>query len=198
MNMPMREITLTELEGSNAQAGLAEQAFHMDEQTFRVFYEKTSRPLWSYLCRISGDTSLAEDLVQESYYRFLRADLKLDDEAYQKNYLFRIGTNLARDHWRRLPRREQPQVEATEDVTTDDRIAERVQQRSDLGRALEQLKPRERQILWLAYVEGSSHKEIAEMVGLRSGSIRLLLFRARRKMADLLRETAEGLPGRLK
>ncbi|HEY6290734.1 MAG TPA: RNA polymerase sigma factor [Terriglobia bacterium] len=196
--MPMREITLTELEGSNAQAGLAEQAFHMDEQTFRVFYEKTSRPLWSYLCRISGDTSLAEDLVQESYYRFLRADLKLDDEAYQKNYLFRIGTNLARDHWRRLPRREQPQVEATEDVTTDDRIAERVQQRSDLGRALEQLKPRERQILWLAYVEGSSHKEIAEMVGLRSGSIRLLLFRARRKMADLLRETAEGLPGRLK
>jgi RNA polymerase sigma-70 factor, ECF subfamily len=198
MNMPMREITLTELEGSNAQAGLAEQAFHMDEQTFRVFYEKTSRPLWSYLCRISGDTSLAEDLVQESYYRFLRADLKSDDEAYQKNYLFRIGTNLARDHWRRLPRREQPQVEATEDVATDDRIAERVQQRSDLGRALEQLKPREREILWLAYVEGSSHKEIAEMVGLRSGSIRLLLFRARRKMADLLRETAEGLPGRLK
>ena len=196
MNMPMREITLTELEGSNATAGLAEQAFHMDEQTFRVFYQKTSRPLWSYLSRISGDASLAEDLVQESYYRFLRADLKSDDEAYQKNYLFRIGTNLARDHWRRLPHRDQPPVEATEEIQADERIAERVQQSSDLERALARLKPREREILWLAYVEGSSHKEIAEVIGLRAGSIRLLLFRARRKMAGLLRQAAEGLPGR--
>ena len=45
----------------------------MDEQAFRVFYEKTSRPLWSYLSRISGNAALAEDLMQESYYRFLRA-----------------------------------------------------------------------------------------------------------------------------
>ena len=193
----MREITLTELEGSNATAGAAEQAFHMDEQTFRLFYEKTSRPLWSYLSRISGDAALAEDLVQESYYRFLRAALKSDDEAYQKNYLFRIGTNLARDHWRRRPRKEALEVEAGEEIRTDDRTAERVQQRWDLGRALEKLKPREREILWLAYVEGSSHKEIAEVVGLRAGSIRLLLFRARRKVADVLRQAAEGIPGKL-
>ena len=102
----MREITLTELEGSNVTAGVAEEAFHMDEQTFRAFYEKTSRPLWSYLSRLSGDPALAEDLVQEAYCRFLRANLKSDDEAYQKNYLFRIGTNLTRDHWRRQPREE--------------------------------------------------------------------------------------------
>jgi RNA polymerase sigma-70 factor, ECF subfamily len=42
-------------------------------------------------------------------------------------------------------------------------------------------------LLWLAYVEGSSHKEIGEIVGLRSASVRLLLFRARRKLAGLLR-----------
>ena len=193
----MREITLTELEGSNVTAGVAEEAFHMDEQTFRVFYEKTSYRLWSYLSRLSGDATLAEDLVQETYYRFLRADLKSADEAYQKNYLFRIGTNLTRDHWRRQPREERLKAGAAEEIRTDDRTAERIQESSDLGRALNRLKPREREILWLAYVEGSSHKEIAEMVGLRAGSIRLLLFRARHKMANLLRQREEGVPRKL-
>ncbi|HEV2380355.1 MAG TPA: RNA polymerase sigma factor [Terriglobia bacterium] len=188
----MAEIIVAELESSKVGAEAAEQAFHMDEQTFRLFYEKTARSLGSYLARLCNDVTLAEDLVQESYYRFLRADLKSSDEAYQKNYLYRIGTNLARDHWRRWPQREKVELEATEELRSDDRTAEQVQQRADLGKALQKLKPREREILWLAYVEGSSHKEIAEVVGLRAGSIRLLLFRARRKMAELIRKGGNG------
>ena len=45
------------------------------------------------------------------------------------------------------------------------------------------LKPRERALLWLAYAQGSSHKEIAESLGLRTASVKLLLFRARRRLA---------------
>ncbi len=41
--------------------------------------------------------------------------------------------------------------------------------------------------LWLAYVEGANHKEIADSTGLRTGSVKLLLFRARRKLANMLR-----------
>jgi len=182
----MREITVTELESSKVGAEAAEQTFHMDEQTFRVFYETTARPLWSYLSRILGSPTLADDLAQESYYRFLRATLKSDDPAYQKAYLFRIATNLARDHWRRLPRQEQGEADRLEQVPADDRTAEQVQQRSDLGRVLGRLKPRERELLWLAYAEGASHKEIAEVLGLRAASVRLLLFRARQKFMKLL------------
>jgi RNA polymerase sigma-70 factor, ECF subfamily len=191
--MSTREITLTELESSKVGAGAAEEAFHMDEQAFRIFYERTSRALWAYLSRLSGDRTLAEDMVQESYYRFLRADLKSSDEAYQKNFLFRIATNLARDHWRRAPRYA-INVEAAENLPSGDRTAEHVQQSSDLGRALAQLKPRERELLWLAYVEGSSHDEIAEVCGLRSKSIRLLLFRARRRIAEILRSGGKAGP----
>jgi RNA polymerase sigma-70 factor (ECF subfamily) len=50
------------------------------------------------------------------------------------------------------------------------------------------MRPRERQLLWLAHAEGYTHREIAEVTGLASASIRLLLFRARRKIARLLRE----------
>jgi len=191
--MGIREITVAELESSNVGAEAGEQAFHMDEQTFRVFYESTARPLWSYLSRILGSATLAEDLVQESYYRFLRATLKSEDTAYQKAYLFRIATNLARDHWRRLPRHEQWEVAESEELAADDRTAEQVQQRSDLGRLMGRLKPRERELLWLAYAEGSSHKEIAEVLGLRAASVRLLLFRARQKMLKLLRRPGQAV-----
>jgi RNA polymerase sigma-70 factor (ECF subfamily) len=185
--MFIREITVAELESSKVGAEAAEQSFHMDEQTFRVFYESTARPLWAYLSRILGSATLADDLVQESYYRFLRATLKSEDAAYQKAYLFRIATNLARDHWRRLPRHEPGEAADPDEVPADDRTAERVQQRSDLGRALGGLKPQERELLWLAYAEGASHKEIADVLGLRAASVRLLLFRARQKMLKLLR-----------
>ena len=50
------------------------------------------------------------------------------------------------------------------------------------------LRPRDRQLLWLAHAEGYSHREISEITGLGEASVRLLLFRARRKLARMLRE----------
>ena len=60
--------------------------------------------------------------------------------------------------------------------------------RLDLARSMARLKPRERDLLWLAYAQGSSHKEIAETLGLKTASVKLLLFRARQRLARLLRE----------
>ncbi len=191
--MSIREFTVTELESSKLGTEAAEQAFHMDEQTFRVFYEATARPLWSYLARVLGSRSLADDLVQESYFRFLRAELKSNDEGYQKAYLFRIATNLARDHWRRSPAHENYEPLDPDQLHANDRTADRVQQRSDLNRALGRLKPRERELLWLAYAEGASHKEIAEVVGLRAASVRLLLFRARQKLMKMMRRPSRAV-----
>ena len=61
-----------------------------------------------------------------------------------------------------------------------------VEGRADVRRAFGRLKPRERALLWLAYANGSSHHEIADVLGLKTGSIKLLLFRARRKLAAAL------------
>ena len=52
---------------------------------------------------------------------------------------------------------------------------------------LEELSPKQRELLWLAYVERFSHGEIATMVGAKSESIRPMLARARQSLADLLR-----------
>ena len=65
--------------------------------------------------------------------------------------------------------------------------AGRSQRRTDLSRAMEKLKPRQRDALWMAYAEGSSHQEIAQVLGVKATSIKFILFRAIRKLALLLR-----------
>jgi RNA polymerase sigma-70 factor (ECF subfamily) len=55
-----------------------------------------------------------------------------------------------------------------------------------------QLKTQEQSLLWLAYVEGFNHREIASALQLREKSIRVLLFRARKRLAFMLRKHGFG------
>ena len=103
-----------------------------------------------------------------------------------RRYLFRIATNLLRDHWRR-PRSASIEELPDEFLAASSNLAQ-ADSLAMLNPALARMRPRDRQLLWLAHAEGYSHKEIAEVTGLAGTSIRLLLFRARRKMALLLRE----------
>ena len=188
----MRDMTISELEQLSAGAAAIEDTFHMDEDAFRLFYERTARPVWAYLSRMSGDPRLADDLLQEAYYRFLRAKVAHESEAHRRNYLFRIATNLVHD-MRRRPRADSAPLAGLGDERelADPRSADAADgavRRLDLARSMARLKPRERDLLWLAYAQGSSHKEIADTLGLKAASIKLLLFRARRRLAGILRE----------
>ena len=161
----------------------------MDESAFRAVYEQTSTPLLRFLVCITRSPDLAEDILQETYCRLLTARLPAMDDRQMRNYLFRIAGNLVRDRWRRS-KDELPRQNAVEIPTPASHLDGKLVVRQAFGR----LKPRERQLLWLAYVEGSSHQEIAESTGLGSRSIRLLLFRARHKMASLIAKSAASDP----
>lgn len=182
----MRDVTLTDFERLGT-LDEAEQTFQMDEEAFRTFYELTARPVWVYLVRMTGDSRLADDLLQEAYYRLLRTRVSFESDDHRRNYLFRIATNLVRDH-RRRPRIEA--VEITENQQEASRVetdpADRVARQIDLTRAMDRLKPRDRSLLWLAYAQGCSHQEIATSLGLKTASLKALLFRARRRLLSLL------------
>jgi RNA polymerase sigma-70 factor, ECF subfamily len=181
-----RELTASDIERVVAEAV---DALQMDEDTFRAFYDRTARQVWAYLARITGDRTLADDLLQESYYRFLRAGRGFTSDAHRRNYLFRIATNLAHDRHRRahgavsvpMPAENEPGAIADRHDVAADAV-----RRTDLARAMARLKPREREMLWLAYAHGSSHEEIAASLGLRKSSIKIMLFRARRRLAAAL------------
>ena len=165
----------------------AESRLRMDEASFRLFYGRSSPRLFAYLLRVSGERGLAEDLLQEAYCRFLTGKLPEMDEASQQSYLFRIASNLMRDRWRR--NKESPMPENLPEPAS---APPQLDRQLALRQAFQQLKVRERELLWLAYVEGSNHKEIAEATGLGSASVRPLLFRARRRLANLIRGGASS------
>jgi len=194
-----RDLTLSHIEQLGDVADAIDVTFQMDEDAFRSFYDRTARPVWAYLSRTTGDNRLADDLLQEAYYRFLRAKDDYQDEAHRRHYLFRIAVNLVRDHYRRprldrlsaIDERDHPRSPSGAEAA--DRAAGRI----DLSRAMARLKPRERDLLWLAYANGSSHEEIAASLGLKTASIKALLFRARRRLAALLGRERD-LPGHQK
>jgi RNA polymerase sigma-70 factor, ECF subfamily len=178
---------MTDVERLNALTCEAEAALEMDEEAFRLFYQRTARPLWAYLVRVSRDRHLADDLLQECYYRLLKSSRPFESDEHRRHYLFRIATNLVLDARRR------PRVDFTElrpdthqAFATGD-AGEAAATRADLSAAMDRLKPRDRALLWLAYAQGASHAEIASATGLKSSSVKQLLFRARRRLGKLLR-----------
>ena len=184
----MTEWTLNDVERLTALRD-ADRTFQMSEEAFRSFYELTSRPVWLYLARITGDPRLADDLLQEAYYRFLRTTTRFESDDHRRNYLFRIATNLAHDNRRRSRFTAVPVDEAESVVVAESESADQVARRLDVTRAMSQLKPRERSLLWLAYAQGASHEEIAATMGLKRSSMKTLLFRARRHLVAALGST---------
>jgi len=187
----MREIVLSDLDRVAA-FDEADRSFQMTEEAFRAFYEETARPVWGYLARSTGDTRLADDLLQETYYRFLRARARLESDDHRRHYLFRIATNLVRDY--RRGRRVDPQrpgVPIGDPVQPGADPADRAARRIDLSRAMDRMTARERSLLWLAYAQGLSHEELAGVLGVRKGSLKVLLYRARQRLLGLL-TSADG------
>lgn len=196
----MRDVTISEIERLRAGLEEVDDVFEMDEASFGAFYDRTARPLWAYLARMTGRGDLADDLLQEAYFRFLRAGARHASEAHRRHSLFRIATNLARDgrrrarHGRLVPLPAEgsgsPELAAPGDAAAD------ADRRTDLARAMARLKPRQRELLWLAYAQGFSHVDIAGATGVQAGSVRQLLFRARRRLAELLGRPSASAPAR--
>jgi RNA polymerase sigma factor (sigma-70 family) len=96
-----------------------------------------------------------------------------------RSYLYRTATNLVRDRWRALKRAH------SVDISIESSAAPPTLN-PDVRRLFAKLTLRERSLLWLAYVEQCDHREIAELLGLSVLSVRVSLFRARKRFAAIL------------
>jgi RNA polymerase sigma-70 factor (ECF subfamily) len=161
------------------------------EREFLDLYRLHGRALWGYLYRLTGNAADADDLLQDSFCRLLATPFATRDDAQLRAYLFRIASNASIDHWRRTGRIDRHAASAPDPpIDTTDGAALRL----DMARTFRDLKPQERVLLWLAHVEGTEHREIAQTLGLKAASVPVLLFRARRKLAGLLKKKGLG-PG---
>jgi len=162
----------------------------LDERAFASFYERTAPAVWLYAYRVTGHAADADDVVQEAFCRVIGAEINASDEEGLRRYVFRIAGNLMADRWRRAKRESSwlDRLRGGSEVHVDPEYDD------GISREFASLAPRERALLWLAYVEGDNHQEIADALGLARGSIKVLLFRARAKLRNLL--MARGVAAR--
>lgn len=155
---------------------------------FAATYAEQRRPVWAYLVRLGATATLAEDLTQEAFVKWLNHASSLEAPGQARAFLFTAATRLLTDRWRRerryVPWDRTVPIQSVD--AADDGIIS--------GSVWADLTQREQQLLWLAYAEEFNHTEIASITGLAPASIRVLLSRARARLKARLtpREGQDG------
>jgi RNA polymerase sigma-70 factor (ECF subfamily) len=170
------------------EAELLERARRGDADAVQALYRAHAPRVYAVVRRLAGDDAEAEDWAQETWVQALRALPGFRGEARFGTWLHRIAVNQALQGRRRSSRRERevPLAEHPARPRLHDALLER-----RLERALDTLPPRMREVLVLHDVEGYTHEEIGDLMGVSAGTCKSQLFKARSKLRELLRPLRE-------
>lgn len=131
------------------------------------------------LGQVSGDPALGDDLAQETFMHAWKHLRRLREPGAFGSWLRQIAVHIWLQHARRV---RIPMDALAEDEPAAGTGAPDVTQRVDLERALARLKPSERLCVVLAYAEGLSHGEIAQVTRMPLGTVKSHIARGARRL----------------
>lgn len=168
---------------------LLRRARRLEEEALSTIYDRYSDPLYAYAFRHLGDQQTAEDMVAETFERFLTAvQGGGGPEDHLQAYLYRITHNLITDFYRREP---PPTLELKEEQLSREgdqpgEIFTAWQEADRLRQALRLLTPEQRQVIMLRFVEGWSTKAVARTLEKSPGAVRGQQHRALASLERIL------------
>jgi RNA polymerase sigma-70 factor (ECF subfamily) len=145
------------------------------EDVFRTH----QRGLYAYFLRTVGDARAAEELTQETFYRACAGALRFRGDSSIRTWLFGIARRVLLEHLRETARvtpAAEPPEPLPDDPAGDDRV--------DLERAFRRLSVADRELLMLVDVLGFEPREAAATLATDTGTVRVRLHRARRRLRD--------------
>ena len=159
---------------------LLKRARDLDQKALAEIYDLFSDPLYAYVYKHVGKPQVAEDLVAETFQRFLTAlERGGGPKDYLQAYLYRIAHNLITDLYRREP---PPSLELDDRIVADEepgpagQIAQ-LQQAERVRRALRMLTEEQRQVVVLRFLEGWTTQDIARTMDKSLGAVKALQHR---------------------
>ena len=162
------------------------QGGHLD--ALGEIFERHHRPLFRFLSRTTGDRALAEDLTQEVFVRILKYRHTYDEGSRFETWLFRIARNARADHFRTRP----PLAMTVDDALDMPAPApgpaqqfERETEARQLECALRQLGEEPRDLLVLARYHDMPYDQIAELLGIEVGAVKVRVHRALKQLRAL-------------
>ena len=165
-------------------------------------YEKLvleyQKNVYNLALRMTGDAEDAADMTQEAFIKAYNSLASYRGDSKFSVWLYRIVSNVCLDFLRARKRRqtvslsvvddegEETELEISDESASPEKLLERSMTRDAVRRGLQELTPEYRQILILRELQGMSYDEIAETLGLESGTVKSRIFRARRKLCTFL------------
>ncbi|HEX5505411.1 MAG TPA: RNA polymerase sigma factor [Thermomicrobiales bacterium] len=179
------------MEVVSLRAGTIEPAVRADEAVFTRLFDAYHGAITGYLYHLVGDRDLADDLAQETFLNAYRALGRVNPDGNLRAWLYRIATNAAISHFRRQRRRRRVMAgSAPAEPADEPRLAERLGERELLEAALRRIGPGHATALLLRHHQGLSLAELADALGMRPGSVKVRLYRARRAFIEAYRALA--------
>lgn len=181
---------------------LMHQFVHGDELAFVELVRRHQRPIASYIIRIIGSSSRAEELAQEVFLRVFRHRFDYTRQAAFTTWCYTIATNLARDEIRSLRRRPvRTGLDGLQEIPSEgekpgDALGKREAQ-AQVRKALACLVPAFREVLILRDLQELSYEDIARILGLELGTVKSRINRARLAFKEVF-VSLEAKEGELK
>jgi len=161
-----------------------------DVSRLGVLFERYHLPLFDFLSRMTGNAGVAEDLVQDVFVRVLKYRATFRDEGRFDTWLYRIARNARVDYFK--SRRPSESIDdALEIPQPGDSPAETVQREREvvrLRRALLLLRDDKRELIVLARYRAMKHEQIAELLGIQAGAVKVRLHRAVQELRQIFLE----------
>ena len=177
-----------------------------DERALDELYRRYQRPLFGFAYRYLGNPEAAMDTVQETFVRVHRSRTRYRPSASFASWIYRILRNLCIDEKRRYwnrhvlresqlgtPGEEGPGIiadTAGESRTGADEIFEK-QVTERIREAIDTLSPDQKEVMVLNKYQGLSYKEIGEILGISSESVKQRAYRAHLRLRDLLQDLVD-------
>ena len=171
---------------------LIQRACEGDGRAVKALYDRYGPRVYAVVRRIAGDDELARDYAQEAWIRAIRALPTFRGDARFSTWLHRIAVNAALQASRKVETRRRYEGPVPEEVAIAPVSADALLQQR-LEAALDRLPDGMRQVLILHDVEGYTHEEIGEAMGVTAGTSKSQLFKARAKMRELLADLKDGV-----
>ena len=167
-----------------------------------VLFDRYQNPLFNFYCRLTGDRTASEDLVQDVFFRILKYRQSYRPGTPFRAWMYQIARNARQDYHRKHPLSLPFEPEMSPAIVAAD-IADSEQQAALLHKALLMLPEEKREVLLLSRFQELKYEEIARLLDCEVGTVKVRIHRALRELRMLfeklssgkLKPTAEGEKG---
>ena len=161
---------------------------------FRYIYDSAFPILFRVAYRIAGSEEAAEDLCQEAFFRLYEKNMVFPNPEEAKYWLIRVVKNASLNYAKRKERERKAYQRAfREDVRqeeTGEALLVKKEIRAEVIEALDKLPENLRMVLVFKEYAEMNYKEIGRVLGISEGNVKVRVFRARERLAALLRESS--------